>query len=113
MKTHVTLQVALTEADISQNLTISIFHLSRLPTIFLIVYHGCTLFSEPNTETSGVDLSLFSHIIRIKFASTVPRKIEMVRFWEMSASVRAVLYKVSPFRSVPPTNMATKGNSCF
>ena len=24
-----------------------------------------------------------------------------------------VLYKVSLFRSVPPTNMATKGNSCF
>ena len=24
-----------------------------------------------------------------------------------------VLYKVSPFRSVPPTNMAAKGNSCF
>jgi hypothetical protein len=24
-----------------------------------------------------------------------------------------VLYKVSPFRSVPPTNMATKGNSFF
>ena len=24
-----------------------------------------------------------------------------------------VLYKVSPFRSIPPTNMATKGNSCF
>jgi hypothetical protein len=23
------------------------------------------------------------------------------------------LYKVSPFRSVPPTNMVTKGNSCF
>jgi hypothetical protein len=24
-----------------------------------------------------------------------------------------VLYKDSPFRSVPPTNMAAKGNSCF
>jgi hypothetical protein len=24
-----------------------------------------------------------------------------------------VLYTVSPFRSVPPTNMAAKGNSCF
>jgi hypothetical protein len=23
------------------------------------------------------------------------------------------LYKVSPFCSIPPTNMATKGNSCF
>ena len=24
-----------------------------------------------------------------------------------------VLYKVSSFRPIPPTNMATKGNSCF
>jgi hypothetical protein len=71
MKTLVTLQVALTEADISQNLTRILIwislqnsNLSRLLTIFLIVYHGCTLFSEPNTETSGVDLSLFSQSIQ-------------------------------------------------
>ena len=30
MKTHVTLQVALTEADISQNLTISIFLVQKI-----------------------------------------------------------------------------------
>jgi hypothetical protein len=27
--------------------------------------------------------------------------------------VAMLVYKVSPFRSVPPTNMAAKGNSCF
>jgi hypothetical protein len=36
----------------------------RLLTIFFIVYHGFTLFSEPNTETSGVDLiSFFTHYL--------------------------------------------------
>jgi hypothetical protein len=30
--------------------------LSDCLTTFLIVYHGCTLFSEPNTETSGEEI---------------------------------------------------------
>jgi hypothetical protein len=56
-------------------------NLSRLLTIFVIVYHECTLFSEPNTETSSVDLFLFSHIIWIKFVIYPSWSLDLIIFY--------------------------------
>ena len=68
-------------------------HFSKIYKLFAVP----TLFSEPNTEATGVDLSHFSHIIWIKFVFTVPRKIGMVRCWEYVSFCKRYL----------------KGNVCF
>jgi hypothetical protein len=56
MKTHVTLQVALTEADISQNLTISIF-LGTVETNFIQIMWEKRDRSTPEVSVFGSENS--------------------------------------------------------
>ena len=59
MKTHVTLQVALTEADISQNLTISIF-LGTVETNFIQIMCEKRDRSTPEVSVFGSENSVHS-----------------------------------------------------
>jgi hypothetical protein len=53
-------------------------------------------------------LTLANQKKRINFGGPWPNGTKLGR-----THLCKVLYKVSPFRSVPPTNIAAKGNSSF
>ena len=75
-----------------------------------------SFFSSPDPKghvrychhlASVVRLLIF-HILIFSSETTWPNGTKLG-----SKHLCKVPYKVSPFRSVPPTNMAAKGNSCF
>ena len=65
------------------------------------------LFSSYFSST-GPNVRYCHHLASVFSSETWPNGTKLG-----SKHLCKVLYKVSPFRSVPPTNMATKGNSCF
>ena len=67
---------------------------------FIIFLWGIAITWRPS--------SVIFHILIFSSETTWPNGTKLG-----SKHLCKVLYKVSPFRSVPPTNMATKGNSCF
>ena len=100
------------------NLHKLVAHLHKVYCIFFFRGGGKIniLFSSPDPmghvrychHLASVVRPLTFHILIYSSETSGPNGTKLVR-----KHLYKVLYKVSSFRPIPPTNIATKGNSCF